>query len=384
MAPKPADRGPTQPSAYLAWLAIAFVALLAVGGAAFHYDASDALAGGAPDAEAKAPGEAGGASDAAAGEAEGGDEDGGSATEAVEDGGAGDPGDAAGQVIVPYQEPKGWREALLASPPTSVRKARQVLTYPTCVPGADPNATTEKDFVVAQLAAAQTFKSPWPSATYFCGIWPDELYKEMLSLWPPDQIFDNYETKKAGCGSGGCRYSLSGTKLLKTKAAVGRKKWKRFDQGVKLWARVRDIVFSKEFEETLWAKLGVSKPREKIKNRELRILSDKGGRASGRVHTDMDARKTATMMFYITTATKPVFDYGTCLHNDKQYKQRKMLSNGRSGRADGESECFYKFRYMPNSGYSFKVSPMSWHSAPNSRISNYNKIERNTLLVNWY
>ena len=99
----------------------------------------------------------------------------------------------------------------------------------------------------------------------------------------------------------------------------------------------------------------------------------------------MDAKKIATMMFYVTDSTDPQFDYGTCLHTTAQYKKRKIMKKGgRAGIKDGESECYYKFRYLPNTGYGFRVGTDSWHSAPNSYIKHWKQYPRNTFLVNWY
>lgn len=91
------------------------------------------------------------------------------------------------------------------------------------------------------------------------------------------------------------------------------------------------------------------------------------------------------MMFYITDAVEPMFDYGTCLHTADQYRRRQLMKKGgRKGMKDGESVCQLKFRYLPNTGYAFKVGPSSWHSAPNSNIKHWRQYPRNSVLVNWY
>ena len=160
-----------------------------------------------------------------------------------------------------------------------------------------------------------------------------------------------------------------------------KRNWPDWADAVPTWKKLKTIVFSKDFEHALFTKLGVTR---KIKRREIRIFSDKSGQSNGRVHTDQDASKAATMMIYVTDAVDPMFDYGTCLHTLDQYKKRKYLKRSRPGTKDGESVCEYKFRYLPNTGYAFKVGPNSWHSAPNSFIRHWKQYPRNSILVNWY
>jgi photosystem II stability/assembly factor-like uncharacterized protein len=172
--------------------------------------------------------------------------------------------------------------------------------------------------------------------------------------------------------------------LLKRNGKAG-KKWKEHEEARATWQLLNDVVFSKTFEEALFEKLGVKS--SKVKRREIRIFSDDSGQSNGRVHTDMDAMKVATMMLYVTDRTGPMWDYGTCLHTTNQWKRRKKMKlseGGRPGRGDGESPCEFKFRYLPNTGYAFRVSRDSWHSAPNSNIKHWRGIPRNSILVNWY
>ena len=80
-----------------------------------------------------------------------------------------------------------------------------------------------------------------------------------------------------------------------------------------------------------------------------------------------------------------MFDYGTCLHTHDQFRKRKVSKKiSRAGQKDGEGVCEVKFKYLPNTGYAFKVGPASWHSAPNSKIKHWNQYPRNSILVNWY
>merc|ERR1712070_83815 len=119
------------------------------------------------------------------------------------------------------------------------------------------------------------------------------------------------------------------------------------EEGIALFKHVTSIVFDPQFEKTLWKKLSIGK---KIRRRELRILSDKQGFANGRIHTDEDANKVATMMFYLTNTTATKYDYGTCLHTTEQYYNRRQGKFMRkNGVRDGDGDCFYKFQFLPNS-----------------------------------
>lgn len=48
----------------------------------------------------------------------------------------------------------------------------------------------------------------------------------------------------------------------------------------------------------------------------------------GRVHTDMDAGKVATMQIYLVSDTVAIWDYGTCLHTQQQYERRRIFPDG--------------------------------------------------------
>mmetsp|Transcript_23507 Transcript_23507/g.39387 ORF Transcript_23507/g.39387 Transcript_23507/m.39387 type:complete len:300 (+) Transcript_23507:134-1033(+) len=260
-------------------------------------------------------------------------------------------------------------------------KTPHVLQYPRCQ-YAHVDAIDDKDFIIKQLTASPTFTKPFDSATYFCGLFPPTLFREIIENFPPDKAFENYASKIKKCDLGGCRYSLSAFNILRQKKIPN---WPGFQPAKKLYQKLVDIVFSSEFEKALWEKLKITK---KSTRREFRILSDKHGFSNGRIHTDIQARKIATMMFYLPVTNASAFDYGTCLHTTDQWKNRRILKKGGVKREDtgldGEGDCFYKFRFLPNTGYSFKVSHSSWHSAPNTVINHFDEHDRNTILLNWY
>lgn len=262
-----------------------------------------------------------------------------------------------------------------------VNQSKHVLEYPMCKYH-NTERLTDKSFIIKQLVAAPTYTRPFNAATYFCGMLPQHIYTQLIENFPPDKFFENYENKVKSCDSGGCRYSLSAFSLTKANTWRG---WQQFQRAKILYKHLISIFFSKEFEAALWKKLGI---KEKVKRRELRILSDKHGFSNGRIHTDLQARKIATMMFYLPVTDVSAFDYGTCIHTTTQWKGRRIMKQHGVKRPDtgydGEGDCYYKFRFLPNTGYSFKAGPASWHSAPNLFIKHYDEYDRNTLLLNWY
>ncbi|KAK3259930.1 hypothetical protein CYMTET_31092 [Cymbomonas tetramitiformis] len=241
---------------------------------------------------------------------------------------------------------------------------------------------------LAVMQSAETYNKPFASSTYFCQIFPLHFYLDLIQSWPIDRVFTNYASKKNSCSASGCRYYMTSTNIFKGTGGMA-KKWDGYLAKKSIWQALSDAVFNPNFEAALFQKLGVTK---KVKSREMRILSDKKGQSSGRVHTDMDARKVATMMLYTPPDhdSAQMWDYGTCLHTQDQFNKRKLIKEsqgarkGPRGSKDGESQCFYKFRYLPNSGYAFKVHDSSWHSAPNSRIRHWKGTARNSILLNWY
>jgi len=280
-------------------------------------------------------------------------------------------------------------ELLEASAPEQKLESNNVMRYPTCTDFEDEDANVEglegvKTYVTERLKSAERFTEPFKYATYFCNFLPQRTYENITKYWPPTHAFSNYASKSKSCSKFGCRYAMDIGAILKPKGKAG-KKWMEHQEARATWELLNGVVFSKEFEEALFDKLGVK--GSKIKRREIRVFSDGDGQSNGRVHTDMDAMKVATMMLYVTERTEPMWDYGTCLHTTAQWKKRKKMKlreGGRVGRGDGESECASKFRYLPNTGYAFRVSRDSWHSAPNSRIKHWKGIPRNSILVNWY
>ena len=293
-------------------------------------------------------------------------------------------------------------ESLLAPAPKEKLTQNKVNEYPTCERGGEEEFEEEEEFVggggetqqidrrrttaraTARVKKSWRFTKPFKYATYFCDVWPKDVYENLTKHWPPMEAFSNYASKSKSCRAFGCRYAMDIGAILKRNGKAG-KKWKEHEEARATWQLLNDVVFSKTFEEALFEKLGVKS--SKVKRREIRIFSDDSGQSNGRVHTDMDAMKVATMMLYVTDRTGPMWDYGTCLHTTDQWKRRKKMKlseGGRPGRGDGESPCEFKFRYLPNTGYAFRVSRDSWHSAPNSNIKHWRGIPRNSILVNWY
>ncbi|KAK3280291.1 hypothetical protein CYMTET_11859 [Cymbomonas tetramitiformis] len=203
--------------------------------------------------------------------------------------------------------------------------SKHVGEYPACKPSYVDGTENLLAYAIDKLTTAPTFAKPFPFSTYFCEFWPRETYEQMTRYFPPDAMFDNYKAKQKGCGKGGCRYQMEHTSILKADPAAKQSLWPQIVPAQSFWRNITSVVFSRSFEQALWRKLKIKGP---IKRRELRILSDKNGWANGRIHTDMQARKVATMMFYLPSSDGAKYDYGTCLHTFQQYKHRVVQKKG--------------------------------------------------------
>ena len=239
--------------------------------------------------------------------------------------------------------------------------------------------STDSDHAVSVLGGSPTLSVPFRYATYFCDILPEDLYTDLEKNWPPDTVMDNFAAKSKTCKNTGCRFYVSALEKLRGGPTPRQmKNWDKWSKAKEAWQRLKDLVFGKEFERALFAKLQVRRP---IKRREIRIFTDRSGFANGRVHTDRDAKKVATMQLYFPATKDIQYDYGTCLHTTSQYKAGKPIAGNAK---EKESACAVKFKFMRNSGYSFRPGAASWHSAPNGNIKHWKEHHRYTILLNWY
>ena len=67
------------------------------------------------------------------------------------------------------------------------------------------DSVDDKDYMIKQLQAAPTMKSPFASSTYFCNLLPSHLYTEIIDTWPPDKLFPNHVVRLPSRALGGLR-----------------------------------------------------------------------------------------------------------------------------------------------------------------------------------
>ena len=257
--------------------------------------------------------------------------------------------------------------------------AREPL-YPAC--GTPPTVPTaagqslEDDlaYMIERVESSPTFDYPFKSYTYFCDVWPPHLWESLNALFPPTSVFDRLErnVKRQVRGTGGARKSPYQRYQLNAQEVAGRKRrWRSSGPAGTAWRRALELLYHPRFEAAIWKKFGLTR---KARSREARILVDKDGKAVGRIHPDT-TYKILTMQFYFPVSNASFWDYGTCVHTRAQQARRDV-------KKDEEGDCWAKFAYQPNSGYSFYISRHSYHSSPNSRV--FNNGDRRTMLVNWY
>ena len=79
-----------------------------------------------------------------------------------------------------------------------------------------------KDYVVRKINMATTFDAPFKSSTYFCNLWPRDMYANMTKLFPPDKAFSNYAAKIKTCNVHGCRYAMDIGAIIGNNPKAGR------------------------------------------------------------------------------------------------------------------------------------------------------------------
>ena len=257
--------------------------------------------------------------------------------------------------------------------------------YPPCPPPVDRGNLTDLEYVLRGFEAAPVFDGPFNYITYWCDVWPPDLYEAMEETFPPASAMEaaklSPNRNKKGFSAAGSnnfanlRYKISGYDLVKMSPAVGARKYgsdeASFREAVKVWKRVEAVLFSKEFTAAVWKKFKVTRSNKK---QDFRLQIDHAGYSIG-VHPDTP-KKVLTMQFYMPERgnAEQVKSFGTCVHTTQQYRMRDFKKNGKA-------PCEKKFQFLPNSAYSFTVHDTSYHS-----VDGVGKAVglRKTVLVNWY
>mmetsp|Transcript_4726 Transcript_4726/g.11741 ORF Transcript_4726/g.11741 Transcript_4726/m.11741 type:complete len:339 (-) Transcript_4726:30-1046(-) len=257
--------------------------------------------------------------------------------------------------------------------------------YPPCPPSPQRGNTTDVEYVIKGFEAALVLDGPFDFITYWCNVWPPDLYAAMETYFPPAAAMEaaklSPNRNKKGFSAAGSnnyanlRYKISGYDLIKWSSATGAKKYgsdeASFQAAAAVWTRVEKVLFSEAFTAAVWRKFRVTRANKK---HDFRLQIDHAGYSIG-VHPD-SPKKVLTMQFYLPEQgnAEQVKSFGTCVHTKDQYRARDFKSNGRA-------PCEKKFSFLPNSAYSFTVHAGSYHS-----VDGVGKAVglRKSVLVNWY
>eukprot|EP00242_Pyramimonas_sp_CCMP2087_P009320 CAMPEP_0198210212 /NCGR_PEP_ID=MMETSP1445-20131203/19960_1 /TAXON_ID=36898 /ORGANISM="Pyramimonas sp., Strain CCMP2087" /LENGTH=322 /DNA_ID=CAMNT_0043884213 /DNA_START=36 /DNA_END=1004 /DNA_ORIENTATION=- len=250
--------------------------------------------------------------------------------------------------------------------------------YPSCP--STPERTIDDDLeqFVYNLENAHFYTDPFPYM-YFCDMFRPHFYAELAQHFPPSKVMQPAVKRDAGKMKSRGQYSAAGSNNngdKRWKMSVfdiynlkPNSRWPLLPRAITTWKKLEHILFSKEVEDVLWRKFNLTRTP---KFRDFRVQTDMTGYSIG-VHPD-SPKKILTMMFYVPVDDQTVYDYGTCLHTNKQYQQRDLSKNG-------VAPCLKKFMFGSNTGYSFVVNDHSYHSV--DTVGKHHGV-RNTILVNWY
>lgn len=124
------------------------------------------------------------------------------------------------------------------------------------------------------------------------------------------------------------------------------------------WHQLSDLLCSKKVEDIFREQLGFEGPAHAV----VRLLRDFNGYKIS-PHQD-SSKKLCTVQFYLAENDEQI-DLGTSFYSQN---------------VNGTFLEHHKLKFMPNTGYCFKVSDVSWHGC------NFKVLEkpRNTLILTYY
>jgi len=263
----------------------------------------------------------------------------------------------------------------------SVPSGVDLSKYTPCPRTPEPDNYDDMDdaaYFVYKLKMAKYYPLPF-KYMFFCDMFKPELYSEIVRHFPPTTVMEPAVKRAATEMKKRSSYSAAGSNNLADRrwkmsafdiiAMKPTSKWPTLASAQPIWSKLKEIVFSKEVADTLWERFNLTR----VANfHDFRVQSDHSGYSIG-VHPD-SPKKILTLMFYVPLDANTVYDYGTCLHTSTQYQARDLKKNG-------EGVCMAKFLYASNTGYSFVVNDISYHSVNNvGRRQGY----RQTIMFNWY
>lgn len=193
------------------------------------------------------------------------------------------------------------------------------------------------------------------------GVFPDEVYSEMLRQLPENSYYRQLKHSDAILANG----QSARLQFPLQRANITRLP----DSQRAFWDEVTEGVSSSEVQEAWRSKFRITleqvshKPIANIKFRpEVTLFRDLRGYKIS-IHPD-SPRKAVTTQYYLPSDDSQVH-LGTIFH-------------GRD--ADGAYNEARTMRFVPNSGYAFAVSPVSYHSVKPMKDGDK---PRNSLMVMW-
>jgi len=250
--------------------------------------------------------------------------------------------------------------------------------YPACPGTPDVNIRDDLEYFLYKLDKALYYTEPF-KYMYFCDMFHPEFYAQLARHFPPTRVMQPAVKRTQSKMKSRAQYSAAGSNNYadrRWKMSVfdifemkPTSHWPLLRPAVKTWKKLEEMLFSKEVETVLWKRFNLTRTP---KFRDFRVQTDKTGYSIG-VHPD-SPKKILTMMFYVPEDDRTVYDYGTCLHTQAQYDARDLKNNG-------VAKCHAKFKFASNTGYSFVVNDLSYHSVD---TVGKQKGVRNTIMVNWF
>jgi hypothetical protein len=191
------------------------------------------------------------------------------------------------------------------------------------------------------------------------GVWPDDVYPQLLHLLPPDSYYRELKHSDAMLPDGRSarlQFPLVAENIARLPDGM-RQFWASVAAAVK--SAAVENAYKTKFAETLTRVTGKSAGAIRLRPYAT-LFRDIGGYKIS-IHPD-SPRKAMTTQFYLPADDSQVH-LGTLFH---------------SRSADGSFDAGRAMRFAPNSGYAFAVCPESYHSVNPMRPDDK---PRNSLMI---
>lgn len=218
--------------------------------------------------------------------------------------------------------------------------------------------------LLVSIARAEGHTEPF-SHLYFNKLFPEPLYKKMLSMQPEGEAYKGLKHKEA------LRSDGSSTRQV---FPFNDQRLNELDEEKRaFWVRIQATLADERFQQTIFKRLA-SGIGERLGLTEAQAASvpawPKGGlfidKSGYRISPHRDVfTKLVTMQFYLP-GDESQRDLGTSLYSrdwigrlNREFKKLGLKKIGRKSLREFTHEKTFPF--MPNSGYAFVVGQHSWH-----------------------